>query len=145
MGYEQLEQSMTPSLTSATNLPPGMPMVVQSSNQTRVVVTSVAAGYAQPGVIRQQSAPQQGRQQILQQRGPQGNIVWVFPPEVFIQFQCDTISIFAAKFENMVQHDLELGQFFLSREKCSLQIHTGVCTLCTRNKYFVCLVESSLI
>jgi len=71
MGYEQLEQSMTPSLTSATNLPPGMPMVVQSSNQTRVVVTSVA-GYAQPGVIRQQSAPQQGRQQILQQRGPQG-------------------------------------------------------------------------
>ena len=74
MGYEQLEQSMTPSLTSATNLPPGMPMVVQSSNQTRVVVTSVAAGYAQPGVIRQQSAPQQGRQQILQQRGPQGNI-----------------------------------------------------------------------
>merc|ERR1719422_1926110 len=72
MGYEQLEQSMTPSLTSTTNLPPGMPMVVQSSNQTRVVVTSVGAGYVQPGVIRQQSAPQQGRQQILQQRGPQG-------------------------------------------------------------------------
>ena len=80
MGYEQLEQSMTPSvgsLSSATNLPPGMPMVVQSPNQTRVVVTSVAgsgpAQYAQPGVIRQQSAPV-GRQQILQQRGPQGNI-----------------------------------------------------------------------
>ena len=69
MGYEQLEQSMAPSLTSATNLP----VVVQSSNQTRVVVTSVG-GYTQPGVIRQQSAPQQGRQQILQQRGPQGSI-----------------------------------------------------------------------
>ena len=76
MGYEQLEQSMTPSV--ASNLPPGMPMVVQSPNQTRVVVTSVAgsgpaAQYAQPSVIRQQSAPV-GRQQILQQRGPQGNV-----------------------------------------------------------------------
>ena len=94
MGYEQLEQTMTPAvgnLSSGTNLPPGLPMVVQSSNQTRVVVTSVGgtgpAQYAQPGVIRQQSAPP-GRQQILQQRGPQGNDYY-FPLEevgTFISF-----------------------------------------------------------
>ena len=73
--FEQLEQSSLN--TSGTNLSPGMQMVqVQAaSNQTRVVVTSVSGPpqYAQPGVIRQQSAPQQGRQQILQQRGPQGD------------------------------------------------------------------------
>ena len=66
--FEQLEQS---SLNTS-----GMQMVqVQAaSNQTRVVVTSSGPPqYAQPGVIRQQSAPQQGRQQILQQRGPQGD------------------------------------------------------------------------
>ena len=71
-------------------------------------------------------------------------VILVFPPEFLIQFQCDTISIFAAKFKNIVQHDLELGQFFLFREKCSLQIYTGVCTVRGGNKYFVCLVESSL-
>ena len=72
--FEQLEQSSLN--TSGTNLSPGMQMVqVQAaSNQTRVVVTSSGPPqYAQPGVIRQQSAPQQGRQQILQQRGPQGD------------------------------------------------------------------------
>ena len=72
--FEQLEQSNLN--TSGTNLSPGMQMVqVQAaSNQTRVVVTSSGPPqYAQPGVIRQQSAPQQGRQQILQQRGPQGD------------------------------------------------------------------------
>ena len=133
MGYEQLEQSMTPSLTSATNLPPGLPMVVQSSNQTRVVVTSVGAGFAQPGVIRQQSAPQQGRQQILQQRGPQGNMVPLLEASIQLNVTQFLLSLQSLKI---------LGQFLGDKNLFDKFVDCALCLL--GKKALVYHVECSL-